>query len=100
VTTTGCRRVSALTATGSPVGRWALPRIRSKPYFYVVDSAHPTVIENGAESLKNRSRRRERTREEGEIILIQTDLILPKILEKPHPALSGIPLLIKERERF
>jgi hypothetical protein len=34
-------------ATGSPVGRWALPKVRSKPYFYVVGSAHPTVIENG-----------------------------------------------------
>jgi hypothetical protein len=37
-------------ATGSPVGRWALPRVRSKPYLYVVGSAHPTVIENGARS--------------------------------------------------
>ncbi|KAB8335502.1 hypothetical protein SD80_004110 [Scytonema tolypothrichoides VB-61278] len=27
--------------------RWALPRVRSKPYSYVVTSAHPTVIENG-----------------------------------------------------
>ncbi|MBW4592975.1 MAG: hypothetical protein KME46_08630 [Brasilonema angustatum HA4187-MV1] len=30
--------------------RWALPIVRSKPYFYVVGSAHPTVIENGARS--------------------------------------------------
>jgi hypothetical protein len=35
---------------GDSIWRWALPRVRSKPYFYVVGSAHPTVIENGARS--------------------------------------------------
>ncbi|QDL10835.1 hypothetical protein DP113_25545 [Brasilonema octagenarum UFV-E1] len=46
-----CKGASA--AGGFPsvgIWRWALPRVRSKPYFYVVGSAHPTVIENGARS--------------------------------------------------